>query len=79
MSVAKIDPTARVADGARLGAGVEVGPYCIVGPDVTLGEGVRLIANAHITGATSIGARTVIYPFASLGTPPQSVHYKGEK
>ena len=24
-----------------------------------------------------IGARTVIYPFASLGTPPQSIKYKG--
>ena len=27
--------------------------------------------------ATTIGARTVVYPFASLGTPPQSVHYRG--
>jgi UDP-N-acetylglucosamine acyltransferase len=78
MSVAKIDPTARVAEGARLGAGAEVGPYCIVGPAVTLGEGVRLIASVHVAGATSIGARTIVYPFASLGTPPQSIHYKGE-
>lgn len=72
-----IDPTARVADGARIGKGVEIGPYCIVGPHVELGDGVRLIAHVHVTGVTMIGAGTVVYPFASLGTPPQSVHYRG--
>jgi UDP-N-acetylglucosamine acyltransferase len=76
--VAKVDPTARVADGARLEGGVEVGPYCIVGNDVKLGAGVRLLSHVHVTGITSIGAGPVVYPFASLGTPPQSVHYKGE-
>ncbi len=75
--MAAIDPTARVADGARLGDGVEIGPYCLVGPDVTLAAGVRLIAHVHITGVTTIGEGTVVYPFASLGTPPQSVHYRG--
>jgi UDP-N-acetylglucosamine acyltransferase len=76
--VGKIDPTARVADGARLGSDVEIGPYCIVGPDVTLGDGVRLQSHVNLAGVTSIGAETQVYPFASLGTPPQSVHYKGE-
>jgi UDP-N-acetylglucosamine acyltransferase len=74
----RIDPTAQVAEGARLGAGVEIGPWCIVGPDVTLGDGCRLIAQAHVTGITTIGARTVIWPHAVVGTPPQSVHYNGE-
>ena len=72
-----IDPTARVADGARLGEGVEIGPYCLVGPDVEVGSGVRLIAHVRISGVTSIGEGTVVYPFVSLGTPPQSVHYRG--
>ena len=72
-----IDPTARVADGARIGDGVEIGPYCIVGPQADLGDGVRLIAHVHVAGVTAIGAGTVVYPFASLGTPPQSVHYRG--
>jgi UDP-N-acetylglucosamine acyltransferase len=72
-----IDPTARVADGARIGEGVEIGPCCIVGPQVELGDGVRLIAHVHVTGVTTVGAGTVVYPFASLGTPPQSVHYRG--
>jgi UDP-N-acetylglucosamine acyltransferase len=72
-----IDPTARVAPGAVIGDGASIGPYCIVGPDVVVGEGCRLIANVHIAGHTTIGARTTIYPFASLGTPPQSVKYRG--
>ena len=76
--MAAIDATARVADGARIGDGVEIGPYCLVGPHVELKDGVRLIAHANVTGATTIGEGTVVYPFASLGTPPQSVHYRGE-
>ena len=72
-----IDPTARVAEGARLGAGVEIGPFCLVGPQVEIGTGARLISHVTVTGATTIGAETVIYPFTSLGTPPQSVHYRG--
>ena len=72
-----IDPTARVAESARIGEGVEIGPYCIVGPNAELGDGVRLIAHVHVAGVTAIGAATVVYPFVSLGTPPQSVHYRG--
>jgi len=72
-----IDPTARVAAGARIAEDVEIGPYCLIGPQVELQRGVRLIANVHVTGATTIGEATVVYPFSSLGTPPQSVHYRG--
>ena len=72
-----IDPTARVAEGARIGEGVEIGPYCLIGPQVEIGRGVRLLAHVHVTGATTLGEGVVVYPFASLGTPPQSVHYHG--
>src|SRR5690348_9282721 len=72
-----IDPTARVADGARIAASVEIGPYCLIGPQVELNDGVRLIGHVNVTGATSLGEGTVVYPFSSLGTPPQSVHYRG--
>ncbi len=75
--MANIDPTARVADGARISPDVEIGPYCVVGPKAELGPGVRLISHVSVTGNTAIGARTVVYPFVSLGTPPQSVKYKG--
>ena len=72
-----IDPTARVAPGAAIGAGALIGPYCVIGPDVAVGEGCRLIAHVHVAGHTTIGARTSVYPFVSLGTPPQSVKYRG--
>ena len=75
--MAEIDPTAHLAPGAVIGQDVTIGPYCVIGPHVVIGDGCRLVAHAHLTGHTTIGARTVIYPFASLGTPPQSVKYRG--
>jgi len=72
-----IDPTARVTPGAVIGAGASIGPYCGVGSGGVGGEGSPLVAHVHVTGHTTIGARTVVYPFASLGTPPQSVKYRG--
>jgi len=72
-----IDPSARVESGALLGKDVSIGPYCTVGAHVTLADGCRLVAHVNVTGHTSIGARTVVYPFASLGSPPQSIKYRG--
>jgi UDP-N-acetylglucosamine acyltransferase len=72
-----IHATAQVETGAVIGKDVTIGPFCVIGPNVAIGDGCRLVANVHLTGHTTIGARTVIYPFASLGTPPQSVKYRG--
>jgi UDP-N-acetylglucosamine acyltransferase len=67
-----------VAPGASLGAGVVVGPFCTVGPDVVLGDGVHLISHAAVAGRTTVGARTRIFPFASIGHEPQDLKFKGE-
>ena len=40
-------------------------------------RGVRLLSHVNVTGVTTIGEETVVYPFSSLGTPPQSVRYRG--
>jgi len=77
VSPVKIDPTARIEPGATIGQDVSIGPYCVIGPHVAIGDGCRLVAHVHVAGHTTIGARSVIYPFASLGTPPQSVKYRG--
>jgi UDP-N-acetylglucosamine acyltransferase len=74
---AAVDSTARIASGAAIGRNVSIGPYCVVGPDVVIGDGCRLVAHVHLAGHTTIGPRTVIHPFASLGSPPQSVKYRG--
>ena len=73
-----IHPSAIVEPGARIGAGVKVGPFCVVGSDVTLEDGVELISHAVVTGRTSVGARTVVFPFASVGHRPQDLKYAGE-
>jgi len=73
-----IHPTAVVEAGAKLGSGVRIGPYSLVGPQVELADGVELLSHAVVTGNTRIGARTRIFPFASIGHQPQDLKYKGE-
>ncbi len=63
---------------AKIGKNVKIGPFCYVGPNVQLGDNVELISNVHIEGNTKIAKGTLIYPFASIGTPPQDLKYKGE-
>ena len=64
---------------ANLGKNVKIGPFCYIGPNVELQENVQLISNVHIEGNTRIGKGTKIFPFASIGTQPQDLKFKGEK
>jgi UDP-N-acetylglucosamine acyltransferase len=73
-----IHPTALVEDGAEIGDGVSIGPYCTVSATARLGDGVRLVSHVVVAGHTSIGPNTHVYPFTSLGHPPQDLKYKGE-
>lgn len=75
--VTTIHPTAQIEAGAIIGKGATIGPYCIIGGKVVIGDNCRLVGHVHITAQTTIGAGTIIYPFASLGTPPQSVFFRG--
>lgn len=76
--MADIHPTAIVSAGANIDEGVEIGPYCVLGPDVALAEGVILRSHVVIEGRTTIGAGTTVFPFASIGMPPQDLKYAGE-
>lgn len=69
--MARIHPTAVVEDGATLGADVIIGPYCVVGREVVLKDGVVLHSHVIVEGKTTLGERTQVYPFASLGQPGQ--------
>ncbi|WP_091969843.1 acyl-ACP--UDP-N-acetylglucosamine O-acyltransferase [Methylobacterium gossipiicola] len=73
-----IHPSAIVEDGATLGADVRIGPFCHVGPEVSLGDGCELVSHVVVAGRTAIGPRTRLYPFASIGHPPQDLKFKGE-
>jgi UDP-N-acetylglucosamine acyltransferase len=77
MSAHIIDPSARIEAGAKIGKDVLIGPYCTIGAHVSVGDGCQLIAHVNLTGHATIGPRTVIQPFASLGSPPQSYSYRG--
>lgn len=78
MSRPGIHPSAVVEDGARIGEGVRIGPFCHVGPEVSLAEGCELVSHVVLAGSTTIGARTKIFPFASIGHQPQDLKFKGE-
>ncbi len=78
MTAAVIHPTAIVSAKARIGNNVSVGPYCIVGDDVILHDNVQLVSHVTVAGITEIGAGTRIFPFSSIGHPPQDLKYRGE-
>ncbi|MEY4064212.1 MAG: hypothetical protein RIR26_420 [Pseudomonadota bacterium] len=73
-----IHATAIVHPQAQLDSDVVVGPYCTVGPHVKLGKGTRLVSHAVIDGHTTLGEGNEVFPFASVGTVPQDLKYKGE-
>src|SRR2546423_14141179 len=78
-SLAEIHPSAIVDAGARIGGGCYIGPYVTIGSDVTLGRGVRIDSHCVIDGRTSIGDETHVYPFVSIGLPPQDLKFAGEQ
>jgi len=73
-----IHPTAIVSPGAVVPDSSSVGPYCTIGPEVVLGENCTLISHVVLDGRTRIGARNIVYPFSSIGVPPQDLKYRGE-
>lgn len=79
MTQPSIHPSAVVEEGAQIGAGCRIGPFCHVGPEVVLGDGVRLHSHVVVTGQTSIGPETEIFPFAVIGGIPQDLKFRGEK
>ncbi len=74
----EIHSTAIVDKGASLDDGVTIGPFCIIGSGAKIGRGTRLQSNIVIEGRTEIGENCNIYPFTSIGFPPQDIKYKGE-
>ena len=74
-----IHKTAIIDSKALIGNNVKIGPYSIVGPDVEIGDDTIVHTHVNITGNTKLGKKNEIYPFCSIGTPPQDLKYKGEK
>ena len=73
-----IHPAAYVHPKAALADDVKVGPFCVIGEHVKLGQGTELRAHVCIEGITEIGQRCTIFPYVSIGSPPQHLQYHDE-
>lgn len=73
-----IHPTALVDPAARIDPSAEIGPWCQIGPHVDIGPKVRLMSHVVVDGHTRIADEAVLYPFCTVGLPPQDLKYQGE-
>jgi len=69
--VPHVHPTSMIGDDGGIDPSASVGPFCVLEGAVRLGPGVRLLGHNWIRGPVEIGAGTTIYPFATVGLPPQ--------
>ena len=74
-----IHPTAIVDPQAELHPTTAVGAYSVIEGEVVIGAGTEIGSHVYIDRYTRIGRDCRIYPFASVGTPPQDKKFKGEK
>ena len=74
-----IHKTAIIDPKAKISTSVKIGPYAIIGPDVEIDDNSIIQSHVNINGHTIIGKHNNIYPFASIGSDPQDMKYKGEK
>ena len=73
-----IDSRAVIHEGAKIADNVEIGPYSIIGPEVDLASGCIIKSHVVISGKTTIGQNTKIFPFSSIGEEPIDRKYYGE-
>ena len=75
----KISKSSIILEGAKIANNVYIGDFCYIGPNVSINENCKIMSHVHISGHTTIGTGNIIYPFASIGTDPQDLKFKGEK
>ena len=75
--MAKIHPTAIVADGARIADDAIIGPYCVISSQAVIGSRTELVSHVVIEGNTSLGEGNRVSPFAVLGGRTQDLKFKG--
>ena len=74
-----IHKTAIINSKAKISTNVEIGPYATIGPNVEIGENTLIQSHVNIAGNTTIGKGNKLYSFASIGSDPQDLKYKGEE
>lgn len=74
-----IDDRAIIHPSAKIGSNVIVGPWTLIGENVVIGDGTEIGAHVVIGENTTLGEKNKIYPYASVGSDPQHLGYKGEE
>ena len=75
----KIHESAVIDPRAELDIDVEVGAYSIIGPKAKIGKGTRIKSHVVVEGNTTLGEENLIFQFATVGSIPQDIKYKGEE
>ncbi len=73
-----VHATAIIHPQARIAADATIGPYSVIGDQVEIGASTEVMSHVVIEGPTTIGRRNRIFPWASIGLPPQDLKYRGE-
>ena len=76
--MSRIHQTALIDRQAEIDSDVEVGPYTIIGAGVRIGKATKIASHVVIEGRTSLGQGNTIYQFATIGSRPQDLKYRGE-
>ncbi len=77
--MSNIHPTAIIEKGAEIAENVTIGAYCRIGAHVRIDEGTTVASHTVIEGHTQIGKNNRIFSFATLGSIPQDLKYRGEE
>lgn len=73
-----IHPTAIVEQGASLGVGVRVGPFSVIGAKAVIGDRTEIQSHVVISGRVQMGCENLVSSYASIGSRPQDLKFKGE-
>lgn len=76
--MSRIHQTALIDRQAEIASDVEIGPYSVIGAGVRIGQRTRVASHVVIEGRTSVGQGNTIYQFATIGSRPQDLKYRGE-
>ena len=73
----EVHPTAIVHSRAKIAPGVKIGAYSLIGENVQIGKDTVIESHGVVEGWTEIGERCHLFPFVSIGAPPQALRYRG--
>ena len=77
-TMSTIHPTAIVDKSAQIGEGTTIGAFSIIGPNVRIGARSWIGPHVVVEGHTELGDDNKVFQFASVGSQPQDLKYRGE-